>query len=114
MELNTINKMKKREQERAIYLIRHALRLDMDISGYGEVGVNESTGNIYIWIEDYNFSLYMGPESDLIIEDIYAVWSDPYNGMEEEMELKKTTRLIDIEEWARSCFIKSEEQQNGE
>ena len=94
------DKMGKWEIEKAVFLQKVAVDLGMDLSGYGEMGVNPNTGYTYLWLEDYNFTLYMPINCDLKKEDVYALWTDFNDGTEEEMDLKEYTTLNEIEEWA--------------
>ena len=76
-------------------LITKASDLGMDISGYGEAGENKNSGNVYLWLEDYPFTLYIGLGSDTI----YANWSNPNNGEEEDIDIEAMP-LFDLEAWA--------------
>lgn len=80
---------------KAALLITKASDLGMNISGYGEIGENQSSGNVYMWLEDYPFTLYIGLGSDTI----YANWSNPNNGEEEDIDIEAMP-LFDIEDWA--------------
>ena len=85
-------------------LITKASDLGMDISGYGFADENQNSGNVYLWLEDYQFTLYIGLGSD----DIYASWSDPMNGDEEEIEVGNKT-LAQLELWAEQLYTEAEE-----
>lgn len=76
-------------------LITKASDLGMNISGYGEAGENQNSGNVYLWLEDYPFTLYIGLGSDTI----YANWSSPVDGSEEDTDTE-TMSLFDLESWA--------------
>jgi hypothetical protein len=76
-------------------LITKASDLGMDIGGYGEASENTSSGNVYLWLEDYPFTLYIGLGSDTI----YAVWCNSDNGDEVDMQVTSTTRLDDLLQW---------------
>ena len=78
MNFNTEN-MVANEIRKAALLITEASRLGMDISGYGEIGVNQSNGNVYLWLEEYQFTLFI----DLGSDDVQACWTDSNNGHEE-------------------------------
>ena len=88
-------------------LILKASDLGMDISGYGFADENTNSGNVYLWLEDYPFTLYIGLGSD----EVMANWSDPYNGEEEDTETEGKS-LHDLETWAYDLAAKSEER-NG-
>ena len=85
-------------------LITKASELGMDISGYGFADENQNSGNVYLWLEDYQFTLYIGLGSD----DIYASWSNPMNGDEEEIEVGTKT-LAQLELWAEQLYTEAEE-----
>jgi hypothetical protein len=85
-------------------LITKASDLGMDISGYGFADENQNSGNVYLWLEDYQFTLYIGLGDDTI----YALWSDPMNGEEEEIEVGNKT-LAELELWAEQLYTESEE-----
>jgi hypothetical protein len=76
-------------------LITKADDLGMRLDGYGELGENSSNGNVYLWLEDYNFTLYI----DLGSDDIKALWSSPIDDREEIISLEDMSYL-DIEEWS--------------
>lgn len=88
-------------------LILKASDLGMDISGYGFADENTNSGNVYLWLEDYPFTLYIGLGSD----EVMATWSDPYDGEEEDTETEGKS-LHDLETWANDLAAKSEER-NG-
>jgi hypothetical protein len=85
-------------------LITAASNLGMDISGYGFADENQSSGNVYLWLEDYPFTLYIGLGSD----DIYASWSNPENGDEEEIDVSGKS-LAELEAWAMDLYKQVEE-----
>ena len=59
MNLDKLNTMCQWERKKAIYLMNIAENeLNMDLEGYGEIGVNNNSGNVYLWIENFNFSLF--------------------------------------------------------
>lgn len=92
------------EQRKAFYLIQIAQELGMDISAYGEIGVNNNSGYTYLWLEDYMFTLYMPINCKLIKTDVSAIWSNPEDGTEEYMELNKSTTLQDLQDWADELY----------
>ena len=85
-------------------LITKANDLGMDISGYGFADENPNSGNVYLWLEDYQFTLYIGLGDDTI----WASWSDPMNGDEEEIEVSNKT-LAELELWAEQLYTEAEE-----
>jgi hypothetical protein len=85
-------------------LITAASDLGMDISGYGFADENQNSGNVYLWLEDYPFTLYIGLGSD----DIYASWSNPENGDEEEIAIAGMS-LTDLDAWATDLYNRVEE-----
>ncbi len=104
MNLDNINTMVGWEQRKAFYLIQIAQELGMDISGYGEIGVNNNSGYTYLWLEDYMFTLFMPINCELTKTDVWAIWSTPSDGTEEEMELESSTTLQDLQDWAEQLY----------
>ena len=76
-------------------LITTATKLGMIISGYGFADVNASSGNTYLWLEDYPFTLYIPPCGE---DEVYAVWTNSYDGDEEEININGET-LDSLCEW---------------
>ena len=87
------------ERKKAIFLMRVAEELGMNTPSYGEVAVNQNSGYTYIWSEDYNFSLYMPINCELIKTDVVALWTNSEDGEEREYNLTMDTTLKDIETW---------------
>jgi hypothetical protein len=85
-------------------LITKASELGMDISGYGFADENPNSGNVYLWLEDYQFTLFIGLGDDTI----WASWSDPMNGDEEEIEVSNKS-LAELELWAEQLYTEAEE-----
>lgn len=85
-------------------LITKASELGMDISGYGMADENQNSGYVYLWLEDYPFTLYIGLGSD----SIYALWSNPNDGEEEEMEVADY-ELRELEQWAYKLYAQADE-----
>ena len=100
MEWNNMNTMGEWEQEKAMYLIRCAHDLGMDTSTYGELAVNPNSGYTYLWLEDYPFTLHMPINCELKKEDVWAMWTNPDNGDEEEITLSDHS-LNDLYEWVK-------------
>jgi hypothetical protein len=94
MNFNT-QSMTHNEIRKAALLITEASRLGMDLDSYGELDVNQYSGNVYLWLEDYNFTLYIGLGSDKII----AVFTDPETGDEEEREVTSEDNVYTLTEW---------------
>ena len=106
------DKMGKWELEKAIFLQSVAVKLGMDVSGYGEVSVNPNSGYTYIWLEDYPFSLYMPISCDLNIDDVYCLWSNPEDGEEIEKELTEETTLEDLYGFVSCCEANAKKAEN--
>ena len=98
MEIKNSN-MCKNEVRKAGLLLVAASELGMNVNGYGELALNYNSGNVYLWLEDYSFSLYIGLGSDRII----ACWSSPEDGREEFYPLEACTSLYTLEDWAAYC-----------
>lgn len=97
MEINS--KMCSNELRKAGLLLVKASELGINVSGYGDLSVNPNSGNVYIWLEDYPFALYIGLGSD----DIMASWSSPVDGEEFDFELTDRTTLRDLTRWVEDC-----------
>jgi hypothetical protein len=78
-------------------LITAAADLGMDLSSYGEAAENQNSGNVYLWLEDYPFTLYIGLGS----YEIYANWSNSINGEEQDVMLGRRT-LTELCDWANN------------
>jgi hypothetical protein len=91
--------MTKWEMEKAMYILVQAKELGMDLSSHGELSVNEYSGNTYLWLEDYEFAIYMPINCDLKREDIYVLYTDMETGQEHDESLKHFDTLKHIEEW---------------
>lgn len=98
--------MVKWELEKAVFLQKIAVDLGMDLTGYGEVAVNPNSGYTYLWLEDYNFTLYMPISCELKKTDIVALWTNSEDGEEIEIDLKNNTTLANIEAWAEKLSDK--------
>ena len=82
-------------------LIGEASRLEMDISGYGVADENQNSGNVYLWLEDYPFTLYIGLSDD---DRIHAMWTNPDNGDEYEIE-SFDNNLDDLYQWVQELEL---------
>jgi len=102
MKFETLDKIKAWERQKAMYLIQIAEDLGIDIDGYGEVGVNPNSGYTYLWLEDYEFVLYMEINCDLKRKDVYVMWTNMQNGDEVEERLSKFDDLDDIYKWCKA------------
>jgi hypothetical protein len=85
-------------------LILKSSDLGMDISGYGEASENTMSGNVYLWLEDYPFTLYIGLGSDTV----YALWTNFNDGEEIETDIENMT-LWDLEHWAQKLAHEAED-----
>jgi hypothetical protein len=98
--MNTnFDKMVVWEQQKAAFLLSSALQLGMQIDGYGELSVNNSSGYTYLWLEDYPFTLAMPIHCDLIKNDVIVLWTNFDNGEEEEESLSAFSSVEDIFNW---------------
>ncbi len=103
MEINT-EKMDANEKRKISLLLSKVRNLGMVNSGYGCCSVNQSSGNVWVWYEDYPFTLYIPPCGD---DDIYAVWIDPYDGEEHEV-LAQDKTLAQLIAWCDSLETEGE------
>ena len=87
------------ELEKALYLIKVANQINMQLSEYTIVDVNNISGYVYLFDDNYNFSLYMPINCDLIKDDVYALYIDFDNGDEHEIDLSSISDVEQIENW---------------
>ena len=95
------------EQEKAIYLLKVAKNLGMDVDGYGQLAVNSNSGNTFLWLEDYNFCLYLPINCKLVKKDIVVNYSCPMDGEETEIQLG-SRKLESLEKWGQLQVRKSD------
>jgi len=100
MNYNNLNSMVNWERQKAMFLVQQAESLGMDVDGYGELAVNPNSGYTYLWLEDYNFTLYMPITCELVKNDIWALYSCPIDGEEIETDLEDHPTLKELEIWA--------------
>ena len=107
-----LDKMCDWERKKAIYLLGIAENhLGMDCSGYGDLAVNENSGNTYLWLEDYSFCLYLPINCDLRISDIRVCYSDTYDGEESIKDLSEFANVREIERWTERLSKISERKE---
>lgn len=109
--MNISEKMGNWEMQKAGFLMTVAGQLGMDISGYGEIAVNQNSGYTYLWLEDYDFTLYMPINCELQKSDIWVLWTNPEDGEETEETLDEFNGLSDIEAWTQKLREESEEDE---
>lgn len=86
------------ERKKAVYLMEVAEDLGMDTSSYGTLAVNPNSGYTYLWLEDYNFTLYMEINCKLCRDDVWVSIYNFDNGDEAETELGNMD-MEEIQEW---------------
>lgn len=101
MEINT--KLSNNPMRKVALLITKASDLGMDLSIYGSADENPNSGNVYLWLEDYPFTLFINLGSD----EIYASWFDHYTGNEVETAIGNMS-LTELEAWAMELENESE------
>ena len=90
-------------------LITKASDLGMDINGYGFADENSNSGNVYLWLEDYPFCLYIGLGSD----EVWANWSDPYDGEEHDIDVDGES-LDDLFNWCEDLQRAADSEKGDE
>ena len=100
MEINT--KLSNNPMRKVALLITKASDLGMDISGYGYADENQNSGYVYLWLEDYPFTLFMRPCGD---DEICALWTNSDDGEETEIDVTDSTTLDELQEWADDLQI---------
>jgi len=103
MEINT--NLGNNAMRKVALLITRANDLGMDISGYGFADENKNSGYVYLWLEDYPFTLFIRPCGD---DEICALWTDSNDGEEVEISVKNMS-LFKLEQWAHKLYAESEE-----
>lgn len=98
MKINEDGKMCSWELQKAGYLLTIAGELGIDVSGYGIIDVNPTSGYTYLWAEDMRYSLYMPINCELCKDDVYILYTDSENGDEYETTLSDK-RTQEIDEW---------------
>ena len=80
-------------------LITAASSLGMDVSSYGQADEKQNSGNVYLWLEDYPFTLFIDLSGD---DEIQACWSDPEDGNECFVTVGNMT-LAGLYDWVSLC-----------
>lgn len=80
----------------ALILTRISDKLGWDISGYGFADVNQSSGNTYVWLEDYPVTPYIGLSGD---NEICYLWTCPECG--EEIDIPEAK--VKAEVYPKKC-----------
>ena len=93
--------MRNWEIVKAAYLLMAADRFGMDLSGYGEVAFSPNSGNIFLWVEDYPFTLYLPISSELKDADVWVQWNGPDDNEEHERTLDEFLDLEEIYAWIK-------------
>lgn len=92
------------ELEKALYLIKVANQINMEFSEHTVVDVNNTSGYVYLWEENYNFSLFMPINCELQKSDVYALYTDPMNGEEFDISILDVTDATEIQLWADDLY----------
>jgi hypothetical protein len=85
-------------------ILTKASDLGMDLSGYGHADENTNSGHVYLYLEDYNFTLFISLGSD----EVQALWFSSVDGEEIEIEVGEMS-LDDLESWASDLDVKADE-----
>jgi len=102
----TIKTQNTKQAKNAGRLLVLAADLGMDVSGYGELGYNDTYGNTYLWLEDYQFTLFIS-DYDNSLKALYSCFID---GTETEFCIDENTDLETLEKWAENLSNESEEK----
>lgn len=95
MQFKTQHMTSNQARKMALLIIK-AAELEMDLSGYGETAVNHHSGYVYLWLEDFPFTLFINSSGS---DRVKACWVNQYNGEEEIIDAHDLT-LHDLETWA--------------
>ena len=99
------NELTNTEIQKVAALISAAGNIGMDVSGYGEAACNANSGNVYLWLEDYPFCLYIAPCGEW---DIWVNWTDSIDGEEHEEPLTDFKNLQAIYDWCEELQKQSD------
>ena len=88
-------------------LLTKAVDLGMDLTGDGYADENQNSGHVYLFMEEYNFTLFISLGSD----EIQALWYSSVDGKEIEIEVGEMS-LSDLETWASDLDVKADEVQS--
>lgn len=65
MDINAKN-MVNSEFRKVAKILTKLSTMDWDLGGYGQADVNKNSGNVYVWLEDYPVTPYIGLGSDTV------------------------------------------------
>ena len=91
LELNTGKMCSNEVRKIGIILTRISDKLGWDLSGYGQGDVNQSSGNTYVWLEDYPVTPYISVCGD---DEVCYLWSCPNCGEEVDIPEAKVKAEI--------------------
>lgn len=98
--INTLNNKYHKNAGRLLIL---AADLGMNVGEYGELGYNNVYGNTYLWLEDYQFTLFINDFNDTI----KALYTCLIDGEETEFLIDENTDLETLETWADNLYNES-------
>ena len=101
MQINFEN-LNKNEIRKANKLIKIASNLDLELN-HAYIDVNSSSGYVYYYSEDYDFSIGIS-----LNDGVYIVWSNFETGEEEFLDYSEDLTLEKIENWVIDCYKKHE------
>ena len=96
------------EISKAGRLLTKAVHMGMDVTGYGMLDYNQNSGNVYLWLEDYNFCLFVD-----IPGTMRVCYSCPYDGEKTIRAVSAGTSLLALENWAEKLAKKSDKKENS-
>jgi hypothetical protein len=99
------SRIKGTDLNKALQLIKTAQDLKMELECYGEVATNSRTGNVYLWLEDYPFVLFIGPSDNIV----RVLWTDTYTDEEVEECLDTFSDLDELYYWIEKLEEESNE-----
>jgi len=79
------------EINKAATILKKACDLGWDCSGYGELDYNKSSGYVYLWLEDYPYSLCIAPSNP---SQVLALYSCPYDGEEHFIPVGQSVEVL--------------------
>lgn len=97
------------ELEKAVFILSTAKKWGMKINGCGECAVDQTSRYTYLWLKDYDFTLYMPINCDISQHAIRVMWTNIKNGEEIKQSLTDFTDLKEIIQWCKNLINQSEQ-----
>ncbi len=88
------------DAEKIMYIFKAVKNiLGIQLWGEAQTGINQKSGNVWVWSEDYPVCFFMPISCELQPDDVWVNWSDPDDGEEHEAQLTDFHSIDDIYAW---------------